>query len=127
LKEDFGDWSEPLTNRSEGARNPRGRKAERVHAHTRYRVVGRNDFLTKAEFTLETGRQHQIRKHAAVNRHQIVGDRRYGDRRYNRMMSERYSFGGMTLHSHRLSLVIDGVLTEFKASEPAEWAIFNLG
>ena len=105
----------------------RGGSLTVVHAHTRYRVVARNDYLTKAECTLVTGRQHQIRKHALLNRHPVVGDRRYGDRKYNRMMAERYSFGGMALHSHRLSLVLAGEPLEFTAREPAEWAIFDLG
>ena len=35
--------------------------------------------MTAAHIELETGRTHQIRKHAARHRMPVVGDRRYGD------------------------------------------------
>jgi len=47
-------------------------------ARTRVRVLGRDNGFTAAEVSIETGRTHQIRRHAALAGAPIVGDRRYG-------------------------------------------------
>jgi RluA family pseudouridine synthase len=47
-------------------------------AVTHLHVAGHQHALTAAEFRLETGRLHQIRRHAQLARLPIVGDRRYG-------------------------------------------------
>lgn len=43
-----------------------------------YRVLKRNTDTTLVEFTLETGRTHQIRLHTKCLEHPIVGDTMYG-------------------------------------------------
>lgn len=43
-----------------------------------YRVLKRNAATTLVEFTLETGRTHQIRLHTKCLEHPIVGDTMYG-------------------------------------------------
>ena len=50
----------------------------------------------------ETGRMHQIRKHFAHLRHYIVGDKRHGDWRHNKMFLEELSSPSMLLHSAQL-------------------------
>lgn len=47
-------------------------------AATRVQVVGRGSGLVAAVVTLETGRTHQIRQHAARAGLPLAGDRRYG-------------------------------------------------
>ena len=50
----------------------------------------------------ETGRMHQIRKHFAHIRHYIVGDKRHGDWRHNKMFLEELQSPYMLLHSANL-------------------------
>ena len=48
-------------------------------AVTHWTTLQRHDGLALVEFTIETGRTHQIRVHAAHLGHPIVGDALYGD------------------------------------------------
>ncbi|WP_266205487.1 pseudouridine synthase [Pontibacter kalidii] len=50
----------------------------------------------------ETGRMHQIRKHFAHIRHYIVGDKRHGDWRHNKMFLEELQSPYMLLHAAEL-------------------------
>ncbi|MFD2515705.1 pseudouridine synthase [Pontibacter locisalis] len=47
----------------------------------------------------ETGRMHQIRKHFAHIRHYIVGDKRHGDWRHNKMFLEELDSKALLLHA----------------------------
>ena len=47
-------------------------------AVTRYQALGECDGTIRLRLELETGRRHQIRRHAQENQTPIVGDRRYG-------------------------------------------------
>ena len=61
-----GHWSTPLDGRT---------------AHTRYAVLAHRQTpmpMTLLDIHPETGRLHQIRRHAALAGHHIVGDPRYG-------------------------------------------------
>lgn len=51
----------------------------------------------------ETGRMHQIRKHFAHIRHYIVGDKRHGDWRHNKMFLEELNSPFMLLHAAELT------------------------
>lgn len=51
-----------------------------ARAVTRWQTLGRSGSLAMVEFTIETGRMHQIRVHAAHLGHPVAGDRLYGDR-----------------------------------------------
>ncbi|MDX5420704.1 MAG: pseudouridine synthase [Hymenobacteraceae bacterium] len=50
----------------------------------------------------ETGRMHQIRKHFAHIRHYIVGDKRHGDWRHNKMFLEELESPYLLLHAAEL-------------------------
>ncbi|NEM98767.1 pseudouridine synthase [Pontibacter burrus] len=50
----------------------------------------------------ETGRMHQIRKHFAHIRHYIVGDKKHGDWRHNKMFLEELNCPHMLLHGAEL-------------------------
>jgi 23S rRNA pseudouridine955/2504/2580 synthase len=54
------------------------------------------------EVSLETGRTHQIRVHAAHVGHPVAGDDKYGDADFNAGMREA-GLTRMFLHSHRIS------------------------
>ena len=66
------------------------------YAITNYRVVERFTRYDLVEFSLETGRTHQIRVHAKMLGHPIVGDDVYG---------QKDGLNGQLLHSYKLSFI----------------------
>jgi 23S rRNA pseudouridine1911/1915/1917 synthase len=58
-------------------------------AVTHYRVVESGGPVSVVEFSLETGRTHQIRVHAAHMGHPVLGDETYGGRSPRGLGSER--------------------------------------
>ena len=59
---------------------------ERLRAITHWEVLAKHGPLALVEFTIETGRMHQIRIHAAELGHPVVGDRTYGDAEKDRRL-----------------------------------------
>ena len=68
----------------------------------------------------ETGRMHQIRKHFAHIRHYIVGDKRHGDWRHNKMFLEELSSPSLLLHAAELRFKhhYTGETVQIKAALP---------
>lgn len=74
------------------------------------RQAARTTFERLAEFSglsllrvmIHTGRRHQIRRHLAHLRHQILGDTTYGKGRINRYFREEYGLPRLFLHASRL-------------------------
>lgn len=100
-----GKWDQPISDKAEGAKNPAGKSADRVSATTHYRPLNIGTYLTHLEFLIETGRQHQIRKHCLINRHSLVGDSRYGNPNYNKKISDLYGFQRLALHCRKIGLL----------------------
>lgn len=98
------EWAWPLTDKAEGRNNPAGLSASRIPCKTKVRILEASKYFTRCEFDLVTGRQHQIRKHAALAKHALVGDGRYGDPAYNRRMAGIYSTDRMFLHCGRIEI-----------------------
>lgn len=115
------EWNFPISDKSEGRKNPQGLLKDRVEAKTLYRVLQSNKYFSLVEVRLLTGRQHQIRKHAALAKHAIVGDTRYGDAKYNEKIAGIYKTDRMFLHASRLSLTIGGRSQTFETSLPSEF------
>lgn len=65
------------------------------HATARYSLVA---------FRPETGRKHQLRRHANHMAHPIVGDTTHGDGRHNRFFRERFGIHRLLLHAWMLEL-----------------------
>ncbi len=105
LKNDNGIWTWPLTDKAEGRHHPEGSAKERVECETRYRVIQKSKYFSVCEFQLITGRQHQIRKHAAIAGHHIVGDSRYGETKYNQKIAVLYKTDRMFLHCAKIELL----------------------
>ena len=122
MKHSKGIWNKAITNKGEGFRNPQGRKADRIPAQTFFKTVRSNQYFTMVNLTLGTGRQHQIRKHAVLDKHQVVGDSRYGDRRYNSMIAKRYDYDELCLCASKLEIRLNGVAFCFEAPLPAAWS-----
>jgi tRNA pseudouridine65 synthase len=127
-KEDTeGSWDQDLTNKAEGRKNPLGIKKDRVKCLTHYKVIKVNKYLTLLELIIETGRQHQIRKHCISQKHQVIGDQRYGDQKFNGLIKKKYSFSNMALHSHKLTFKFENRDYSFSTNPPDSWKVFELG
>lgn len=96
-------WSWPISDKAEGRSNPQGLSRDRDAAQTQVHIVQTNTYFTEVTIELLSGRQHQIRKHAAIAKHPIVGDSRYGDKKYNEKIAQRYTVKRMHLHAEKLS------------------------
>ena len=70
-------------------------------ARTAFRPVDFFKEATLLEASLETGRTHQIRVHAAWAGHPVAGDPRYGDQEFNAWCKQR-GLTRMFLHAHAL-------------------------
>ena len=112
LQPSEGVWDSPLTDKAEGRKSPAGHPSARVPCRTEYKVLRSSAYFSLCEFDLKTGRQHQIRKHAALYKHALVGDDRYGDPRYNLRMVGIYKCSRMFLHSSQLEFL------DFKIEAP---------
>ncbi len=71
----------------------KGRKAL-----TEYKVLRRFENYTLCEFSLKTGRTHQIRVHAKYLGHPVVGDKVYGYKK------QKFDLNGQLLHAYKLIL-----------------------
>jgi tRNA pseudouridine65 synthase len=106
LRDERGTWHWPLSDKAEGRMNPQGKAADRKECETRFHVVRANDHLSEIEIELITGRQHQIRRHAALAKHAIVGDKRYGDARHTNLIARLFGVERMLLHAASLEIYI---------------------
>lgn len=96
LKEDSGEIVTKI------ARDKKDRKKMAVadvgrEAITNYRVLERFKDACLVEFSLKTGRTHQIRVHAKYLNHPVVGDKVYG--------KEVKGLNGQLLHAYKLSFI----------------------
>lgn len=83
-------------------------------ALTDYKVLQRYKSNTLTEFSLLTGRTHQIRVHAKYIGHPVVGDSEYGYK------NQRFKLNGQLLHAEKLILTHPrtGKVMEFTAELP---------
>ena len=68
-------------------------------AITEYKVLERFNGYTLCEFSLKTGRTHQIRVHAKYLGHPVVGDPEYGYK------NQKFNLEGQLLHARKLEFV----------------------
>lgn len=99
--QDLGTWDTLLTKSAGGRTDPRGR-GKRVKALTRYTVLDRSSHYTLLDIELFTGRKHQIRRHAKLSGHPVVGDARYGSPRALEFLKTQKQFESMGLHAYFL-------------------------
>ncbi|WP_084691672.1 RluA family pseudouridine synthase [Desulfobacter vibrioformis] len=93
-----GTWDTPLTHAAGGRADPRGR-GKRIKALTCYRVLDQSLHYTLLDIELFTGRKHQIRRHAKLAGHPVVGDPRYGSPRALDFLKTQKQFNAMGLHA----------------------------
>ena len=114
---DWEEWNWPLTPKSAGRRNPQG-KGRRSRCRTLYRLVEHTHHYSSIECRLATGRTHQIRRHAALAGHPLVGDRRYGSLRACRYLEKHYNFRRLGLHAAGLKIKVPEIVApqEFESN-----------
>ena len=78
LEQDSGFVKSRLTENSKYVVYSTDNPDEGRVAVTHYKVIGRGNNLTLAQFSLDTGRKNQIRVHASDLGHPISGDKKYG-------------------------------------------------
>lgn len=84
--------------RSDKNRTMMAVKEDGRRAITHYKVLKRYKDYTYMEFSLETGRTHQIRVHTKYIGHPVVGDPVYGYK------NQKFKLNGQLLHAYRLEL-----------------------
>lgn len=102
-------WKWSISDQAEGRKNPQGVKANQMDALTEVEMIRTNPHLTEIKAVLKTGRQHQIRKHAAIAKLPIVGDKRYNEGDYNKKIAARFKTPErMHLHAEKLVFEFEG-------------------
>ena len=110
-------WDLALSDKAEGRKNPQGKSSDRKNCITHVQVVRTNQYFTEVLCEIKTGRQHQIRKHAALAKHAIMGDTRYNDDSYNEKMSKMYKTSRMFLNAEELKFTFHGKDYHYQAEK----------
>ena len=103
----WGTWGWPLSESAGGRQNPEG-SGNRKDSRTRFRVLDHSAHYTMVEIELLTGRTHQIRRHAKLSGHPVVGDARYGSMRAINYLKRSVGFDRLALHARSLTLQLPG-------------------
>jgi 23S rRNA-/tRNA-specific pseudouridylate synthase len=73
-------------------------------ARTGYKILRETANHSLLEIELLTGRKHQIRRHAKISGHPVVGDARYGSTRSVSYLRRNLAFDRLALHARALTL-----------------------
>ena len=103
----WGTWRWALAKTAGGRHNPEG-AGHLQDSQTRYRVIDHSAHYTMVEIELLSGRTHQIRRHAKLSGHPVVGDARYGSKRAVNYLKRNYAFDRLALHARALTLQLSG-------------------
>lgn len=111
------EWTWPLTAAAAGRKDPSG-KGRRMPCTTRVRLIAQSLHYCLIECEPLTGRKHQIRRHAKLAGHPVVGDRRYGSPRSLAYLRQHHNFQRLALHAHALAIRLPGEdnMTTFESS-----------
>ena len=103
----WGRWRWPLSDTAGGRINPEG-SGRRQSSETLYRVLDHSAHYTMVEIELISGRTHQIRRHAKLSGHPVIGDTRYGSNRAANYLKRNFAFDRIALHARELTLLLPG-------------------
>jgi RluA family pseudouridine synthase len=103
----WGTWNWALAKTAGGRQHPVGTGRQQP-AETLYRILDCSVHYTMVEIDLLSGRKHQIRRHAKLAGHTVVGDTRYGSKRAADYLRRNLAFCRLGLHAHSLTLQFPG-------------------
>lgn len=109
----FGVWPKAL--------NKVDTKVEGKASLTTFQILKTFAGMTLLEANLHTGRQHQIRIHAASVGYPIVGDTKYGQFDKNREFAKKYKNDSMFLHARHLKFIWEDETFNFEAPYSKAW------
>ncbi len=92
----------PLAEHEQSLASRRKRGTNLQEAKTRWQALDRNDEVTLLRCAIETGRNHQIRRHFSAIEHPVVGDAKHGDFHFNREAKARWGLRRLFLHAEHL-------------------------
>lgn len=101
--------TEPLRKTTRGGERMVEVNAEGAHAVSHFEPLRHFDSTSLMQITIDTGRTHQIRVHAAHAGHPIAGDAKYGDTDFNQAMKQ-LGLKRMFLHASALELPLKGAI-----------------
>lgn len=85
---------------------------------TFYRPLISYNTSTLVEVEIKTGRYHQIRRHFSRRVDHLLGDRKYGKKKYNDRYLELYKLERIFLHAHKLEFEHPYTKDLIKVSDP---------
>ncbi len=112
-----GAWEWLLSGSAAGRRDPQGREP-RAPSVTWFRSIRSGRRYSLLSCLPRTGRTHQIRRHAALAGHPILGDRRYGSARACRYLAEHHAFTRLALHAAALAITLPGCASPQRFESP---------
>jgi 23S rRNA-/tRNA-specific pseudouridylate synthase len=111
-----GLWKQPLTKKAENRRKPAGFGGRRVPCKTLWQVERVDGDRIYLILKPQTGRKHQLRRHAAIAGWPLLGDDRYG------LEDAAADFRGrIALHAERLVFVDPETDQPVELHCPAPW------
>ena len=105
-------WDFPLSKTAGGRNNPAG-EGKRVPCRTRYKILEQTPHYALLDIELETGRKHQIRRHAKLSGHPVTGDTRYGSAKSIEYLRTQKSYTRLGLHCRQLEFTLPEQETPF--------------
>lgn len=72
---------------------------------TNYQVLENFKDSSLMKISIETGRRHQIRRHFSRRMHALIGDRKYGKKKWNDSYLEKYDLKRIFLHAQKLEFL----------------------
>jgi tRNA pseudouridine65 synthase len=118
FKNESGTFRNPISDKAEGRKNPAGTKSNQKEAISEWKLLNTSKYFSELLVTIKTGRTHQIRKHCALNKRPIIGDKRYSDKAYNEKIAKIYNIEAMTLHAYKLVITLGNNEVQIECPKP---------